>query len=111
MEYPWMIFTKYQGQELIYSTNSVWTTINGVNGRKFISKTDSSKYIFLPAGGNWDYGTLYNKDYGRYWTTITTDTSNAKYIEFHSYNQIYMNSNRHYMGHLITSVAPPKSQW
>ena len=50
---PWMMFTKDQGQELIDHTTSTWTTINGVNGRKFTSKTDSSKYIFLPAGGRW----------------------------------------------------------
>ena len=48
---PWKMFTQAQGQELIDGTNSTWTTINGVNGRKFTSKTDSSKYIFLPAGG------------------------------------------------------------
>lgn len=45
----WKIFTQTQGQELIDGTNSTWTSINGVNGRKFISKTDSTKYIFLPA--------------------------------------------------------------
>ena len=53
---PWMMFTKEQAQELIDNTTYEWTTINGVNGRKFTSKTDSSKYIFLPAAGVW-YGT------------------------------------------------------
>ena len=48
------MFTHTQGQELIDNTTSAWTTIKGVNGRKFTSKTDSSKYIFLPAGGGWD---------------------------------------------------------
>lgn len=37
--------------ELISNTNTEWTTIDGVIGRKFISKTDSSKYIFIPAVG------------------------------------------------------------
>ena len=50
---PWMMFTKDQGQELIDHTTSTWTTINGVNGRKFTSKTNSSKYIFLPSASTW----------------------------------------------------------
>ena len=56
---PWKMFTQTQGQELIDGTNSTWTTINGVNGRKFTSKTDSSKYIFLPAGGYWNSATFW----------------------------------------------------
>lgn len=111
MGYPWMMFNVTQVYELMNYTTSEWISIAGINGYLFINKKDISKYIFLPAGGNWDYGTLYNIDYGRYWTTTTTDTSNAKYLEFHSHNQIYMNNNRHYLGHLITSIAPPKSQW
>ena len=61
---PWKMFTQAQGQELIDGTNSTWTTINGVNGRKFTSKTDSSKYIFLPAGGDWNYENHYSKVMG-----------------------------------------------
>ena len=50
-----MMFTKEQGQELMNLDNTVseWTSLNGVSGRKFLNKTDSSKYIFLPAGGAW----------------------------------------------------------
>ena len=62
------MFTQDQGQELIDNTTSTWTTINGVNGRKFISKTDSSKYIFLPAGGWWDQTILTSAEtVGEYW--------------------------------------------
>lgn len=43
--------TKAQFEELIEETNNEWTTINGVNGYKFTNKSDSSKYIFLPAAG------------------------------------------------------------
>ena len=43
--------TKEQLQELIDHTNHKWTSINGVNGMKFINKNDSSKYIFIPATG------------------------------------------------------------
>ena len=50
---PWKMPTKEQCQELKDGTNPTWTTMNGVNGYKLTSKTDSSKYIFLPAGGFW----------------------------------------------------------
>ena len=65
-----MMFTKEQGQELIDNANQVWTTINGTNGRKFINKTDDSKWIFLQVGGWW-YDTTYEKagSYGHYWST------------------------------------------
>ena len=55
---PWKMPTRDQANELINNTTSTWTTINNVNGKKFISKTDSSKYIFLPAGGICNYENL-----------------------------------------------------
>lgn len=41
--------TKEQIQELIDNTTIKWTTINGVNGRKFTSSNGNS--IFIPAAG------------------------------------------------------------
>jgi len=46
--------TKDDFQELIDETNNEWVEDfngSGVNGYKFTSKSDSSKYIFLPAAG------------------------------------------------------------
>ena len=37
--------------ELISNTRMEWTQVSGVNGWKFTSKTDTSKYIFIPAAG------------------------------------------------------------
>ena len=80
----WTMFTKTQSQELVNNTNNIWTTINGVNGRKFTSNTDSSKYIFLPAGGSWYRTSNYDKgSRGYYWggTIQSTSTqSNALFI-------------------------------
>ena len=47
----WRMPTKDECQELYKNTTQSWVTINGVNGRKFTSKTDTSKYIFIPAAG------------------------------------------------------------
>ena len=48
-----MMFTTTQANELIHDTTSIWTSLNGVNGRKFTSNSNASKYIFLPACGYW----------------------------------------------------------
>src|SRR5574344_1810477 len=89
------MFTKTQGQELIDNTTSEWTTINGVNGRKFINKSDSNKYIFLPAGGTRNESTTtfpnpgkVRRD-GNYWdstlyldqTTTTDDFGGFLYLQ------------------------------
>ena len=38
-------------EELVEETTNEWTQMNGVNGYKFTSKADPSKYIFIPASG------------------------------------------------------------
>ena len=80
-----MMPTKTQLDELIYNTYHGWISINGVTGYKFISKTDDSKYIFLPAAGNY-WG---NDDYisnvaelGVYRSVIYYDISYAYYMSF-----------------------------
>ena len=56
---PWKMPNNDQLNELRTKTNNTWTTLNGVNGYKFTSNRDSTKYIFLPATGA----------YGHYWST------------------------------------------
>ena len=82
---PWKMFTSDQGWELINGTNHTWTSINKVNGRKFTSKTDSSKYIFLPAAG-WRSGEYHNgkSTEGQYWSTKHGNLDNAYHISFQS---------------------------
>ena len=104
---PWKMFTQAQGQELINGTNSTWTTINGVNGRKFTSKTDSSKYIFLPAGGFWEFATYtWNKEHGYSWSAKWSSLYNAYQITFTSKQLIMtsgMGTSRSY-GHSIRPI-------
>ena len=50
----WKMPTWALMEELVAETNSEWVTGykgTNINGRKFISKTDPSKYIFIPASG------------------------------------------------------------
>ena len=100
---PWKMFTQAQGQELINNTNSTWATINGVNGRKFASKTNSTKYIFLPAGGVWkDTTHKYKSINGYYLNNKYGDSSSAGIIAFSlssiSGQLVFTNS---YWGHTV----------
>ena len=55
----WRMPTQTECQELIDNTTNEWIADyngTGVNGRKFTSKTDTSKYIFIPAAGSNVYG-------------------------------------------------------
>ena len=85
MGYPWRMPTKAQCVELKDNTTSEWTTINGVNGRKFINKSYSTKYIFLPAGGDWyDTSNDYIGSYGYFWSATWNLSSSAWFMYFNS---------------------------
>ena len=49
--------TKSDFEELTANTTSVWETLNGVNGRRFTSKTNGNS-IFVPAAGSCYYGSV-----------------------------------------------------
>ena len=60
--------TLNQIKELLNYTTSVWTTQNGVNGRKFTGPNGGT--IFLPAAGNRWYGEFLGVgSSGRYWSS------------------------------------------
>ena len=66
----WRMPTRDEIQELIDNTDSEWATINGRNGRKFTSRIDMSKYIFIPAAGDCYDGSVYNAgDDGYVWSS------------------------------------------
>lgn len=68
--------TKAQFNELLSGTTNEWTTENGVYGRRFTSKTDSSKYIFIPAsGGRFDSSFVNQGSSGYVWSS-SLDSNN-----------------------------------
>ena len=81
----WRMPTSAEWQELINNTDKEWITIGGVQGGKFMKKTDHSVYIFLPAaglhsssGGTWGVGTN-----GRYWSSsLKTDEISKAWFMF-----------------------------
>ena len=82
---PWRLPTKEEFQELYDNTDREWTTINGINGWKFMKKTDHSVFVFFPAAGN-GYGTSIDNvgSYGVYWSSSWYSANNAYNMYFSS---------------------------
>lgn len=82
----WRMPTHAECQELIDNTTSEWTTQNGVNGRKFTSKTNG-KSIFLPAAGyRWGGELYYAPSGGVCWSSTLNEgrPRNARTLYFSS---------------------------
>ena len=99
----WHMPTPTQIRELINETDNTWTTQDGVNGRLFTSKKDSSKFIFIPAAGHADNGSLYDSGGEADVWSSTLKASNVNYdanygrcLSFDSYNVNLRSSYRYY---------------
>lgn len=79
----WKMPTKAQFDELLANTTDEWTAINGINGRKFTAS--NGKYIFFPAAGDVNGGSLYGRgSYGYYWSRSFLSASYAWELYFYS---------------------------
>ena len=82
---PWHLPTKEDYQELYNNTDSEWTTINGVNGYKFMKKTNHSVYVFLPASGYYLGASLQTRGTDGYYSSASFQSAtNAYYLHFNS---------------------------
>ena len=82
----WVMPTHDEQMELLNNCTSEWTTLNGVNGRKFISKINGNS-IFLPAAGyRWGGDLDVAGEYGGFWssTQYPDYSRNAYYLYFYS---------------------------
>ena len=69
----WHMPSYVQIKELIENTISTRTTLDDVSGRLFVSKKDTSKYIFIPAAGlAWDGGVYISGNTGNVWSSMTS---------------------------------------
>ena len=102
----WRMPTRDEFQELINNTDKEWTQVNGVNGRKFTSKTDESKYIFIPAAGFCSDGSMYGVGYGgNVWSSSlgTSSPGNVWDLDFGSV-YCYMNFDNRCYGLSVRGV-------
>lgn len=88
--------TKAELEELTANTTSTWETLNGVNGRRFTSKTNDNS-IFVPAAGSYSSGSVYDVgSIGGMWGSSLSE-SNSRYawrLDFHSNNVSVYDSGR-----------------
>ena len=96
----WRMPTEAEIKELFDNTDNEWVEDyngSGVNGRKFTSKTDTSKYIFIPAAGSCYNGSVNGVGYnGSVWSSSlnASDPNYAWYLYFDSGNCYVRSSNR-----------------
>lgn len=96
-------------RELIDNTTVEWTTLNGVNGRKFTAANGNT--LFLPAAGFRFGSELYDAGgYGRYWSSSLDESGpyNAWYFDFYSGDQ-FMYYYYYYGRYFGLSVRPVRS--
>ena len=86
--------TKADFEELIDNTTNTWETLNGVNGRRFTSKTNGNS-IFVPAVGTCNFGSVYSAgSQGLYWSNslIEENASGSWYLDITS-SEVFMDGN------------------
>lgn len=95
-----------QIQELLNSCSSVWTTLNGVNGRLFTGPNGGQ--IFLPAAGaRWNGEFNYVGSFGFYWsgTPNEYDDSGAFSLFFYSGGVRWYGTYERYGGFTVRPVS------
>ena len=103
----WHLPTPHQIKELINFTTSIWTKINGVNGRLFTSMKDKSKSIFIPAAGfAWDGSIQSSGSYGIILSSMLgMDNGDDVYgLFFHSDEAYLFDNIDRYFGHSLRGV-------
>ena len=97
--------TRAELEELTANTTSTWETLNGVNGRRFTSKTNGNS-IFVPAAGRRSNGSVYDVgSYGILWSS-SLDESNPRYgwyLYFYSDN-VDMHYDCRYNGFSVRAI-------
>lgn len=84
LDAPWRMPTAAEMQELYDNCTSVWTTLNGVNGRLFTSNVNGIT-LFFPAAGYYIGSSLSESgSRGSYWLSTYDSATNARSLFFNS---------------------------
>lgn len=105
----WRMPTKDDFQELCDNTISEWTTMSGINGKKFTSKSNSNNSIFIPAAGRYYTKTLNNAGYNAYvWSSsLYTSKDFAYVLGFNKSNDSPQGSGYRHYGFSVRGVRLP----
>lgn len=103
----WKMPTVEQCQELLNTDNCTnsWTTVNGVNGRLFTSKTNENTLFIPTAGGAFDGSMNGVGVYGLVWSSslFSSNVKIGSYLWFSS-NVIGVNNSYRYYGYPVRGV-------
>lgn len=101
----WRMPTATEFKELYDNTDNEWTTINGVNGRKFMKKSDHSVYVFFPAAGCANGTSLIDSgSFGLYWSSSLYNTDNGHFLYFYVSNIDPQDHYNRYRGFSVRAV-------
>lgn len=79
-------------QELIDNTSHSWTTVGSVKGRRFVSKTNTSTYLFVTAFGETHFPP---NAYGGCWSSTYIDSTTAYDLLFDASQCVMFNRLRY----------------
>ena len=100
----WRMPTRDELEELLDKTNNGGATINGVRGRKFTSKTDESKYIFIPNSGYRSGSSFFQQgSYVNLWSSSLHIYFPNFAVRYESYDDIVSTEER-YVGFPVRGV-------
>ena len=105
----WKMPSSTQIKELIANCISEWTTVNGVNGCKFISKINGDS-IFLPAMGYCENGVSNSGTAGYYWACDKVIDKNNGYNLRVKNDGSSLNAYGRYYGFAVRPVIREKSE-
>lgn len=106
----WRMPTEEEFQKLYNACTTTWTTQNGVIGRLFKLKTDSSKQLFFPAAGYAGSFMNFVGSYGYYWSSslYTHYNHEALFLCFDNSHIGPLSSKYRYIGCSVRGILAPK---
>ena len=101
----WRMPTSSQIQELIFNCTTEWATMNGVNGRLFISMINGAS-LFMPTAGNyWDSDLDDAGSWGYYWScTLDPDHTYLAYYFYIRSSYVSWNADDRFYGRSVRAV-------
>ena len=100
----WVMPTVGDIKELLDNCRSEWTTLNGVNGRRFTGSNGGT--IFMPAAGYRWYGDLVNAgSYGHYRSSTSGGSYNVYELRFDSGGADWHYGDYRFYGHGVRPVV------
>ena len=103
----WVMPTHDKQKELLDNCTYEWTTVNGVNGGRFTSKTNGGSIFLSAAGYRWSDVLYFAGSDGDYWssTQSPSDSDGAFGLYFRSGSSYWNGNEYRIIGHTVRPVS------